>query len=687
MSPKIRNCIIHIGTEKTGTSSIQRFLAKNRAALADDGVLYPCFTGMSDGSQWGFVVAVMSHLWRSDIGASLELNNAADAASYRQRLIAAIDKELADRRDLHTLIVSSEHFHSQLTTPDRIQSLKDLLSRWVDEFRVIVYFRRQDRVAISHYSTQLKSGNPHPAAFPPDDTVDLPYYYDYGQIFENWAKVFGQAAMVPGLFESEELVDGDLISDFCEKAGLSPAGKPRSERVNESLNNRGVLLLRALNRQWPQAKNRPCDQDRTKLVSRISKQNRGKSYPVSRQAAERFFARFHESNQALAKQAFPHRRRPLFPDDFAEYPTQVSLPTDKLDKEVRDMIDARSKARAPLAEKVRRILNVGSFRLFSARFREKPQLPPLFLHVGLPKTATTTLRNTLFTEHSEIYYLGDSANQHPRGCRSEPIYQALQPLFWRYGLPLRVSHTRAKLRESLGDVADRTLVASWETLGQNRAELFQRMVVNTQAAFGGLRLIFTLRNPLTRLPSAYLQALEGCALKGQHHSMPTDVLYLPFDDWLYRTRPDGHDYRFVFGDNLRFAVQHLGVDNVGVFLLENLQDDPKDFYQRIATFLGIDVDEARNQQQKHLNLAITTEQVAWLQRINAAAAERDHWLILSPEERDRRFTAIRQEGSGEKYRVPLSDEQKAYISKRSQPLNRWVAETFKLDLQRYGYPL
>ena len=41
MSVSTRICYIHVGTHKTGTTSIQRFLALNRERFADAGVLLP----------------------------------------------------------------------------------------------------------------------------------------------------------------------------------------------------------------------------------------------------------------------------------------------------------------------------------------------------------------------------------------------------------------------------------------------------------------------------------------------------------------------------------------------------------------------------------------------------------------------------------------------------------------------
>ena len=42
MENKKKTIYLHIGVSKTGTTSIQRFLYKNRELLKDKGILYPC---------------------------------------------------------------------------------------------------------------------------------------------------------------------------------------------------------------------------------------------------------------------------------------------------------------------------------------------------------------------------------------------------------------------------------------------------------------------------------------------------------------------------------------------------------------------------------------------------------------------------------------------------------------------
>lgn len=203
-----------------------------------------------------------------------------------------------------------------------ILKLKDLLDNWVREYQIIVYFRRQDRVAISKYSTALKTGYTNPAILHAFNTNQLPYYYNYSAIYENWAEVFGASVMRAGLFERSEFIQGDLIKDFCDKANLRLTGQLRQGRANESLSERGVEVFRRLNKHWPQAIEGSRNPVRDALVNVLSKLYNGKNYPVSRWEAEAFFNQFRDCNEKLACQAFPGRDRPLFSCNFDDYPVE-----------------------------------------------------------------------------------------------------------------------------------------------------------------------------------------------------------------------------------------------------------------------------------------------------------------------------------------------------------------------------
>jgi len=322
---KFKRCVLHIGTEKTGTSSIQRFLTKNRQLFLQDGVLYPSITGEDGGSQWDFVVCAHNEPWKTDVGKFLGIESEDDQDIYREDLRKKLALEFSANPDADVLIISSEHMHSRLTNKKNIAQLKCFLEEWVEKFEVVMYIRRQDRVAVSHYSTKIKSGNTDLFVFPRPIKGDVPYYFNYELIYDNWSTVFGSQSIQVRLFSSEEWIQGNLVQDFCGACAISSEGKQIPEAENESLNSKGVDFLREINRQLPGSIVGEQNEDRDKLTQIISKLCRGKNIPASRDEAIKFYKPFQESNERLRIKVFPQRKKTLFSEDFSDYPEKIEL--------------------------------------------------------------------------------------------------------------------------------------------------------------------------------------------------------------------------------------------------------------------------------------------------------------------------------------------------------------------------
>lgn len=319
MPHRFKHCIIHIGTEKTGTSSIQQFLEHNRRSLAQEGVFYPHLG--KGGSQWELVAVAHPQAWK-DAGLSchLGIKGPEDLSIYKAQLTVDLDNQFSAVARCDKLVVSSEHFHSRLQNAKTIARLKDFLDRWCASYQIVVYFRRQDRVAVSLNSTRVKSGATNPEAGLPATIDKIPRYYHYDKIFNDWANVFARDAITPVIYKDNRNSADWLLKNFCSTAGISFDGKANVHNHNPSLNEPGLRILAAINRILDEAGDENSNLHRRLAVGILSDRYRGKHFFVTRKQAMRFQALFADTNERLRQAGFPARHAPLFDDEFDEYP-------------------------------------------------------------------------------------------------------------------------------------------------------------------------------------------------------------------------------------------------------------------------------------------------------------------------------------------------------------------------------
>jgi len=312
---KIKRCVLHIGTEKTGTSTIQEFLKVNRKSLSKEGILYPAFAGPNGGSQWEFATYVLPQPWKFELGERFNIKSKEDHLIFQRDLLENLNNEISANK-FNTLLISSEHFHSRLNNIKLINLLKKLLDDYVESYEVILYLRRQDRLACSFYSTKIKNAAANPVVFPYTKNGELVYYFDFERIYENWAKVFGEKSIRVRLFNEQELKNQDLLQDFCDVAGIHYNNKTIPPQFNRSLEQSAADFLLEINRLYGGERS-PERDELSRLLTRLFP---GKNYPATHEAAISFYRLYAEGNERLKNRAFPGRVEPLFDDDFSQYP-------------------------------------------------------------------------------------------------------------------------------------------------------------------------------------------------------------------------------------------------------------------------------------------------------------------------------------------------------------------------------
>lgn len=314
----------------------------------------------------------------------------------------------------------------------------------------------------------------------------------------------------------------------------------------------------------------------------------------------------------------------------------------------------------------------------------------LLLHIGLPKTGTKTIQKTLFSGHPEIYYIGKYVrNKIPRGCLSQEIYNFMNPLIWNISQPLDLDRYRGVLQEQIlpGVYPGKFLVGSWEGLGNSPVNEYVEKIKRLQSIFGSCRVMMTIRNPLTQIPSYYLQNIRGHFLYRNRPWMG-NLPYIDIDEWLKRKISKNLTLEEVFpySRNIQVAVNLLGKENVGVFVFEELINDPDRYYGTICDFIGIDVTQGlKLTRQRHLHKRTTQGQVEYLQRLSNSTWYK---LILKFKgSQSRRRLIDANAGDGVHAKVSLPSQWERRISDATRAGNRWIAMNYHLYLEKYDYPL
>jgi hypothetical protein len=233
--------ILHIGTEKTGSSSLQWWLDQNADALAENGIVYSkallrpanlgiYLYGLGGGSDDGFAV----------IGMTTEAEKLAVVETFRRDFLAEVAQAKAS--GARYFVISDEHCHSRLQSLTSIQRVHDLLHPLFDNIVIWCFLRPQIDMCLSLVSTLASGGVKVTRALFESCMVERDYYFNYTRILAQWAKVFGKANVLPIPFKRNK----DTVGYFLEKLSLDPDLFSAPGRVNAALDYRSIAISSAM---------------------------------------------------------------------------------------------------------------------------------------------------------------------------------------------------------------------------------------------------------------------------------------------------------------------------------------------------------------------------------------------------------------------------------------------------------
>lgn len=326
-------CFLHIGTEKTGTSTLQTFLHINRDVLQKQGFIYTESAGRINNNKLS--VAAYHKKRRDEFTLQYGIISDEQMSEFQEKIIEDLRIEIKKKIEAKydsTIIFSSEHFHSRLTKQEEIRRLKEILMNFgITEIKVIVYLRNPAEIANSLYSTSIKSGNICKAPPLPTD----PYYSNlcsHKQTILKFQSVFGDETIIPKLYEKKELKDGSIIMDFMSLLNENQMDNYRfPENKNKSLSSLGLNLLRRINVHIPKFTDNKPNMIRRNIVSYFENHFSDDKYIMSEELIRLYDEKFKESNEWVRSHYFPDRPA-LFTTSLKKSTDQVNWSEVELDR-------------------------------------------------------------------------------------------------------------------------------------------------------------------------------------------------------------------------------------------------------------------------------------------------------------------------------------------------------------------
>jgi hypothetical protein len=303
----IRQCWLHIGTEKTGTTTIQRYLAKNREGLLAQGILYPLSLG--EQNHLALTACSMNSSTLDPLHARCGIRRRDEVGPYRKKIMNELTREAAEA-GASSVIFSNEHLSTKVRTPKEVRSVKEICDSVAATTKVVVYLRNQADLLVSRYATAIKAGGTDKFSFLMSSGVAA--FLDYSQMLSPWCEVFGRENVVVRRFEVADFPDGDLLKDFVAQTGIDDSGLERVEPANKSMTGPALAFLREFNKRIPLLVEEKTNPLRGKVAGLLEAYEGGQKFSIPQQIAETIEAKFRESNEKISREYFGSRPMPLF---------------------------------------------------------------------------------------------------------------------------------------------------------------------------------------------------------------------------------------------------------------------------------------------------------------------------------------------------------------------------------------
>ncbi len=241
--PQPLKLIIHAGTPKTGTTSIQTYLDKKQRKLRGKGILYPHNLESIDNPN------APKHQW-------FEKNLVTTHLEYFLENFKNIISQV--KQETHTIILSSEGIYNYWWDfPDESKAFLSELGKLFD-IEIWVWFREPLDFIENYYkqcirNPQIENNPCYGKDLSFAEMLEIKWFsqhLDYQGFVTECQTLFGKNNVSTFKYE------GDVVQEVIHKLGLATPHDNPTPRYNHSLNSASIAMLRTINRYDIKAKDK-----------------------------------------------------------------------------------------------------------------------------------------------------------------------------------------------------------------------------------------------------------------------------------------------------------------------------------------------------------------------------------------------------------------------------------------------
>lgn len=250
--PQKMKLYLHIGSPKTGKTSIQVFLAEHSRLLVDQRVYVTQLCYANNHIEFAMLPMNFERANRPGaIRPELQLRGISTEKGFKkwkQKFLQNLKDDLAkaEGQGAEKYLVSSEFLF--FLDQSEIQELNDLLRELYSQMFVLMFVRDQINQVESWYSTKLKDGYGGSLSDFLESHLHPDGALNWFHLDQNWSKAFGHENVVVKVHESKI----DVRATFLEACGILPISIPerRADEANPAVSKLEAMLLQIARKKF-----------------------------------------------------------------------------------------------------------------------------------------------------------------------------------------------------------------------------------------------------------------------------------------------------------------------------------------------------------------------------------------------------------------------------------------------------